>query len=179
MSFRASIDALHADLGALAVALDALRRRAADTPPDDELQLSQELADAGDTMAGWANEACDTRDGTDRDPAHLVRAHQLTLQIADQLDDSTSHARIADIVAVGQEGGSAWRDWAIDVQDALDACREALTGVEHRVLAAWREFAEANVAHAVSVSALNVGPHVSLGDRDPITTGGQAGAADS
>jgi hypothetical protein len=179
MSFRASIDALHADLGALAVALDGLHRRAADTPPDPELHLSQGLADAGDTMAGWANEARDALDGSDRGPSRLVRAHQLTLQIAGQLDDLMSHDSVADIVVAGHEGGSAWRDWAFDVRDALDGCRDALSGVERGVFGAWREFAEANVAHGVSVQAVNVGPHVSLGERDPITTGGHTGAADS
>lgn len=178
MSFRASIDALQGDLGALAVALEALRRRAADTPPHGELHLAQGLADAGDSMAGWANEACDALD-RNGDPTRLVRAHRLTLQIAGQLDELTSHTSIADIVAAGQEGGALWRDWAIDVRDALDACTELLTRVEHRVLAAWREFAEANVAHGVSVQAVNVGPHVSVGERDPITTGGQTGAVDS
>jgi len=179
MSVRASIDRLHADLGALADGLDALHRRAADTPPDRELHLAQGLADAGDTMAGWAAEARDALGGSDRAPARLVSAHRLTLRIGGLLDDLTSYAHTADIVAAGQEGGSAWRDWALDVRDALDACREALTGVEHRVFAAWREFAEANLAHGVSVQAVNVGPHVSLGARDHMTTGGQTGAADS
>jgi hypothetical protein len=179
MSVRASIETLRADLGGLAVALEALHRRAADSPRDPELHLAEGLADAGDTMAGWANEACETLDGSDRDPARLVPAHRLTLQIAAQLDDLTSYGRIAEILAAGQEGGSAWRDWSIDVRDALDACMEALSGVQDQLFAAWREFAEADVARGVSVRAVNVGPHVSLGERDPMTTGGHTGAADS
>jgi hypothetical protein len=187
MTVRAKLQRLHADVGALGDALVGLRRRAADTPPDRELQLAQSIADAADTMAGWAREARDAiGTGAPADATQaserVSRVHERVLRIARHLDELTSYGAIADIVAAGQEGGRAWRDWAIDVRDALDAAHEALARTERRVLAAWQEIAEASAARGVSVSAVNVGPHVALArtpEQDPLTPGGETSAVGS
>jgi hypothetical protein len=182
MSVRVSIERLQADMAALRAGLAALSRRAADTPPDNAGALAQALADAGDSMTGWASEACDSLASPyfDGVSAHLVRAHRRTLQIAAGMDEWTSYDRVADVAAVGAEGGSPGRDWSLDVRDALDSCRHQLNRVERRVFAAWLELSEAGLGHGVSVQAVSVGQQLSLPpDSEKATTGGESGAAGS
>jgi hypothetical protein len=187
VTVRRVVERLHADLGALTDALTALERRVADTPPDRELQLAQSLSDTCDTMAGWAAEARDAvshaaADYPERAAARLVRVHRLTLRTGEQLTELISYARVADVVAAGQEGGQAWRDWALEIRDALDTCREALARVQRRVCAAWEELADAVFARGVSVHAVSIGPQVSMtppAGIEPQTSGGDTGAARS
>jgi hypothetical protein len=187
VTVRRIVDRLHADLGSLADALVGLERRVADTPPDRDLQLAQSLSDTCDTMAGWAAEARDAiahAAGADpeRAAAQLVQAHRRALRIDEQLTELTAYARVADIVAAGQEGGPAWRDWALEIRDALDTCREALVRVERRVCAAWEELAEAVFARGLSVHAVSIGPRVSMTPPaaiEPLRSGGDTGAASS
>lgn len=187
MTVRRVVERLHADLGALTDALVGLERRVADTPPDRELQLVQSLSDTCDTMAGWAAEAREAvshaaADVPERTVAQLVRAHRLTLRTDEQLTELTSYARVADIVAAGQEGGQAWRDWALEIRDALATCREAVSRVQRRVCAAWEELADAVFARGVSVHAVSIGPQVSMtpqGANEPQRSGGDTGAARS
>jgi hypothetical protein len=185
VTVRRIVNRLHADLGALAAALVGLERRVADTPPDRDLQLAQSLSDTCDTMAGWAAEARDAvahAADPERVATKLVQAHRLALRIDEQLTELTAYGRVADIVAAGQEGGPAWRDWALEIRDALDTCREALARVERRVCAAWEELTEAVFARGVSVHAVSIGPQVSMtppAATDPLNSGGNTGAARS
>jgi hypothetical protein len=172
MTFRASIEQLNGGLAALGDALESLGRRAADSPPDNALRLAEALADAADTMAGWAAEA---REALAASPAaKLANAHRCTLRIAHDLADWAGYERMADVVAAGQEGGRRGHDWALDVRDALDACRARHARVDRAVLASWQELAEAGQAGGVSVNNVSVGPHVSFADSTP-TNGGETG----
>jgi hypothetical protein len=172
MTFRASIEQLDGELAVLGDALESLGRRASDSPPENALRLADALADAADTMAGWAAEA---REGLVASPtAKLANAHRCALRITRDLADWAGYELTTDIVAAGQEGGRRGHDWALDVRDALEACRARHARVDRAVLACWQELAEAAQARGVSVNNVSVGPHVSFAESTP-TNGGETG----
>jgi hypothetical protein len=168
MTLLASIDRLHRDLQALGHALGETGRRALDTPRDRELHLAQTMADEADTMGGWVAEAAERIVEAKRgllgasEPGRLVHeqltaAQRRIIRIGRQLDELVSYDRVADIVAAGGEGGASWRDWALDVRDALEGCRALLRRVEARFFSSWQELSEPGVARQVSVRTASIG----------------------
>lgn len=168
MTLIASIDRLHSDLQALGEAFAAAARRAVDTPPDRELHLAQTLADEAEVMGGWTAEAAERIAEAQRallggsEPGRLVHeqltvAHRRIIRTGRQLDELVAYDRVADIVAAGGEGGAGWRDWALDLRDALEGCRTQLRRVEARFFSSWQELSEPGVAGQVSVRTASIG----------------------
>jgi hypothetical protein len=132
MSPRATAEALQGTLRELDIALEDLRARAADQG-EGELSLATVIADRAVTMRGaLVGARADA-------PADVQRR---LLLVARELEDLMSHDAIADVQAAGRESGAGWRDWAIDVRDALEACRAELHDAEDRLLAYWQEMTE-------------------------------------
>ncbi len=97
--------------------------------------------------------------------------HYLTKRL---LAEFLSYQRIKKLMRFGKERGNGWRDWAAQMRNALDRCRQPLEDVNQSLFHCWQEVADRVGMTSVSVQASSVGQHIALQDRETEPTAKQA-----
>ena len=80
--------------------------------------------------------------------------------------EAGSYRPIADLIGLGEERSTEWREWTYGVLNALDRWHEPMYHVSEAVLHCWQELLERIGTTSISVTATNIGQQIGLGEEE-------------
>ena len=80
--------------------------------------------------------------------------------------EAGSYRPIADLIGLGEERSTEWREWTYGVLNALDRWYEPMYHVSEAVLHCWQELLERIGTTSISVTATNIGQQIGLGEEE-------------
>jgi hypothetical protein len=77
-----------------------------------------------------------------------------------------SYRPMAELIGLGEERSTEWREWTYGVLNALDRAQQPVYHVSDAVVQCWQELLEHLGTTSISVKATNIGQQIGLSDEE-------------